>query len=68
MVRLDAAVSLGTWKFDGDADGKYQSNEYDEDGNVTGLTTTDYQYALDGLFVGDMPQTSYALGANITPM
>ena len=68
MVRLDAAISLGTWKFDGDADGKYQSNEYDEDGNVTGLTTTDYQYALNGLYVGDMPQTSYALGATITPV
>jgi hypothetical protein len=68
MVRLDAAISLGTWKFDGDANGKYQSNEYDENGNVTGLTATDYQYALNGLYVGDMPQTSYALGATITPV
>ena len=68
LVRIDAAVSLGTWKFDGDAHGKYQSNEYDDDGNVTGLTTTDYQYALDGLNVGDMPQTSYALGATIFPV
>jgi len=68
MVSLTAAVSLGTWKFDGDASGKYQSNEYDENGNVTGLTATDYQYALNGLFVGDQPQTSYALGATITPV
>ena len=68
LVRIDAAISLGTWKFDGDAHGKYQSNEYDDDGNVTGLTTTDYQYALDGLNVGDMPQTSYALGATIFPV
>jgi outer membrane receptor for ferrienterochelin and colicin len=68
LVRIDAAVSLGTWKFDGDAHGKYQSNEYDDDGNVTGLTATDYQYALDGLNVGDMPQTSYALGATIFPV
>jgi hypothetical protein len=68
ILSLQAIVSLGTWKFDGDANGKYQSNEYDDDGNVTGLTTTDYQYALDGLNVGDMPQTSYALGATVTPV
>ena len=69
MLRLDAIVSLGTWKFIGDADGKYQANELDEDGNVTGITLSeDYQYALDGLFVGDMPQTSYALGVTLTPL
>jgi hypothetical protein len=68
ILSLQAIVSLGTWKFDGDANGKYQSNEYDENGNVVGLTTTDYQYALDGLNVGDMPQTSYALGATVTPV
>ena len=68
MLSLNATVSLGTWKFVGDADGTYQENEYDENGNVVGLQTTDYQYALDDLFVGDMPQTSYALGATITPI
>jgi outer membrane receptor for ferrienterochelin and colicin len=68
MLSLNATVSLGTWKFDGDADGTYQENEYDENGNVVGLMTTDYQYALDDLFVGDMPQTSYALGATLTPI
>ena len=36
ILSLHAVVSLGTWKFDGDADGKYQANELDEDGNVTG--------------------------------
>ena len=68
MIRLDAAVSIGTWKFVGDANGTYQENEYDENDNVVGLTTTDYQYALDDLFVGDMPQTSYAVGATLTPI
>ena len=68
MLGLNATVSLGTWKFVGDADGTYQENEYDENGNVVGLQTTDYQYALDDLFVGDMPQTSYALGATLTPI
>ena len=68
MIRLDAAVSIGTWKFVGDANGTYQENEYDENDNVVGLTSTNYQYAVDDLFVGDMPQTSYAVGATLTPI
>ena len=32
MVRLNGAVSFGNWKFDGDADGNYQENEYNADG------------------------------------
>ena len=68
MLRLDAAVSLGNWKFTGDASGKYQQNEYDSLGNVTGLITTDYEYALNDLKVGDMPQTAFVLGAVLTPI
>ena len=68
MFRLDGAVSLGKWQFDGDAAGNYQENEYDEQGNVSGLKTTKYNYALDGLFVGDMPQTSYVFGGTLTPV
>ena len=68
MLQLDAVVSLGNWKFDGDADGNYQEDEFNEDGQVIGQTTTPYSYALDGLYVGDMPQTSYGLGATLTPI
>ena len=68
MFRVDAALSLGKWQFDGDAAGNYQENEYDEQGNVSGLKTTKYNYALDGLFVGDMPQTSYVFGGTLTPV
>jgi outer membrane receptor protein involved in Fe transport len=68
MLRLNASVGLGTWKFKGDAKGNYQANEYDDAGNVTGLTQTTYEYALDALFVGDMPQTGMAFGATVTPM
>jgi hypothetical protein len=68
LLRLDAIVSLGTWKFNGDADGNYQEDEFNEDGQVIGQTTTPYSYALDGLFVGDMPQTSYALVGTLTPV
>ena len=68
VVRLDAAISLGTWKFDGDAAGNYQENEYNDEGQVIGLKSTPYSYALNGLFVGDMPQTAYILGATLTPI
>ncbi len=68
LLRLDASVSLGTWKFAGDADGNYQEDEFNEEGQVTGQKTTPYTYALDGLMVGDMPQTSYALAATVTPI
>ena len=68
MLSLNAAVSLGTWKFAGDASGNYQEDEFNEAGQVVGQITTPYDYALDGLFVGDMPQTSYVLGATLTPV
>ena len=62
MLRLDAAVGMGTWKFVDDATGNYQ--EYTDSGTVQ----TTYTYALKDLFVGDMPQTGFALGATLTPM
>jgi len=62
MIRLDGAVSFGKWKFDGDADGLY--TEYTNDTP----TQTAYTYALDGLMVGDQPQTAYVLGTTLTPM
>jgi iron complex outermembrane receptor protein len=68
MLRLNASFGIGTWKFVGDAKGNYQANEYDDAGNVTGLTQTTYTYALDKLFVGDMPQTGMAVGATVTPI
>ena len=68
MVRLDVALSMGEWKFVDDASGNYQEDEFNEEGQVIGQTTTAYNYALKNLFVGDMPQTSYALGVTVTPM
>ena len=62
MFRLDAAASIGTWVFDGDAVGDYKS--YGDEGTVT----TTYEYALDGLYVGDMPQQGLVLGGTVTPM
>ena len=68
MVDLNLAISNGVWKFDGDAKGDYQEMEYNEDGQVIGQTTTEYEYALDGLKVGDMPQTSYVGGLTVKPI
>ena len=62
MIRLDGAVSFGKWKFDGDADGLY--TEYDGDTPKQ----TPYTYTLDGLYVGDQPQTAYVLGTTLTPI
>ena len=68
IVELDFIASFGGWKFEGDANGTYQENEYNDNGEVTGLTTTEYEYALNGLFVGDMPQTSYIFGLTLKPV
>jgi len=68
MVELDFVVSIGDWFFDGDANGDYTSMEYNEDGQVIGTTSTEYQYALNNLKVGDMPQTSYVGGLTLKPI
>ena len=68
MLSLKGVISLGTWKFDGDANGNYQEDEYNEAGQVVGQKTTPYDYALNGLMVGDQPQTSYVVGASLTPI
>ena len=68
MVDLDVAVSVGDWYFDGDAKGDYQEMEYNEDGQIIGQTSTEYEYALNNLKVGDMPQTAYVGGLTVKPI
>ena len=68
MLRLDASLGMGTWKFVSDASGEYQEAEFDTLGNVTGQTSTTYEYALKDLYVGDMPQTGMSFGATLTPI
>ena len=68
MVELDVAVSIGSWKFDGDAKGDYTEMEYNDDNQIIGQTSTEYEYALDGLMVGDMPQTAYVGGLTLKPI
>tara|TARA_B100000686_G_scaffold353986_1_gene462007 strand:- start:11365 stop:14094 length:2730 start_codon:yes stop_codon:yes gene_type:complete len=68
MVDLDLALSKGKWEFADDAEGSYEEQEFNEDGQVIGMTSTDYSYALKGLMVGDMPQTAYVGGLTVKPM
>jgi hypothetical protein len=68
LLRFDATVSVGTWKFAGDADGNYQEDEFNEAGQVIGQKTTPYTYALDGLYVGDMPQSMFVLKTTLDPI
>ena len=68
MLDLMFVASFGNWKFDGDAEGTYQENKYNSEGQVVGFSTTEYAYALDGLYVGDMPQTAFVLGMTLKPV
>ena len=68
MVDVDFVVSFGDWYFDGDAKGDYTEMEYNDDNQVIGQTSTEYQYALSNLKVGDMPQTSYVGGLTLKPI
>ena len=68
MVDLDLSVSVGDWYFDGDAKGDYTEMEYNDDNQIIGQTSTEYEYALNNLKVGDMPQTAYVGGLTIKPI
>ena len=59
MFRLDIGASLGSWKYTEDATGTYR----DSDGS-----DQSYNYALDGLKVGDMPQFSLNFGLTASPV
>ena len=68
MLDVDLALSKGTWKFAGDAEGTYQEQEFNDNDEVIGMKTTDYAYALNNLWVGDMPQTAYVGGLTFKPI
>ncbi|MBI04412.1 MAG: TonB-dependent receptor [Pelagibacteraceae bacterium] len=58
MVRLDAAIGFGNYKFTDDASGTYRDGDAD----------VSYAYSLKDLLVGDMPQTTFNLMATIKPI
>ena len=45
-----------------------QKIEYNEENQVIGQTSTEYEYALNNLKVGDMPQTAYVGGLTVKPI
>ena len=60
MFSMFGAASFGTWQHDGDASGTYKNYDTGEQAK--------YDYALDGLRIGDQPQWSVVLGPTLTPM
>jgi len=60
LFRIDLAASFGDWKFVGDASGTYKDR--------VNNTSTDYEYSVKDLKVGDMPQTMVGVGATVFPI
>ena len=38
------SIHFGNWKFDGDGKGDYKELEYNDEGQVIGQTSTEYEY------------------------
>lgn len=62
FTRFDAALSIGNWKHTEDVSGIYK--DY---GDPSGATNQSYNFYIDGLKVGNAPQTQLALGATLFP-
>ncbi|NHZ87081.1 MAG: TonB-dependent receptor plug domain-containing protein, partial [Planctomycetia bacterium] len=60
LFRVDLAASYGDWRFVDDAKGTYKDR--------VNNTSTDYEYSVKDLKVGDMPQTMVAIGATFFPI
>jgi hypothetical protein len=59
LFRVDLAGSVGNWKYTDDVDGRYSPEGAD--------TTFTYDLFIDGLKVGDAPQTQFAYGVMVFP-
>ncbi len=62
FVRFDAAFSKGIWEYNSNVSGSYVPDAGDPNSVVN------YTYYLDGLKVGDAPQTQLALSATVFPV
>ncbi|NQV15311.1 TonB-dependent receptor [bacterium] len=60
MLRLDIAASIGDWMYTSDAIGDYKDDATN--------TTTEFEYAVKDLMIGDQPQSAYVLGASVFPI
>ena len=62
--RLDAAASIGSWNLTNDPSGIYT----DYDPNTNDPIQKSYSLFVDGIKVGDAPQTQFALAASLFPV
>ncbi|MDH5761091.1 MAG: TonB-dependent receptor [Gemmatimonadota bacterium] len=60
LFRVDAAASIGFWKYLDDADGQYVSADQ--------TTVIDYSFYIGDLKVADAPQSQLALSASVFPL
>jgi hypothetical protein len=59
-LRLDAAASVGNWRYLNDVTGRYIPEARD--------TTINYAFFLDGIKVADAPQTQFSYGLSVFPV
>lgn len=62
LVRFDASASIGNWKYLNDVSGIYKDYSTSAEEDVP------YNFYVDGLKVGDAPQTQLALGLSLFPI
>lgn len=60
LWRLDAALSIGYWKYTSDPSGTYQDF-------ANGSGVENYSFYVNGLMIGDAPQTQLALQGSVYP-
>jgi len=63
MFRLDLAASIAKWELTSDASGDLR-----EEDSAGDIIVTDYLVGVDGLMIGDAPQTQIALAGSVFPV
>lgn len=63
MFRIDLAGSIAKWELTSDASGNLRE---EDSGGI--ITQTDYLVGVDGLMIGDAPQTQIALAGSVFPV
>ncbi|MCB0282072.1 MAG: TonB-dependent receptor [Calditrichaeota bacterium] len=64
LFRFDLAASFGNWKHTSDASGEYRA----VDSGTGELDTKTYLVGVDGLKIGDAPQTQLAIAGTVFPV
>jgi mRNA-degrading endonuclease HigB of HigAB toxin-antitoxin module len=63
MFRFDVAGSFASWELTSDASGNYRTLDSNDE-----PVDVDYEVAVDGLKIGDAPQTQVAFAASVFPI